>query len=215
MAKQARDCNEKAHVGRIFEICVKKNSELKSDLPAGQFKGRVVFQGNQVGDENWGVAFCFQELGSSRATMEAGRACAFRVIKGHDAHQVDAEQAYIQSTLGGDVTTWARLHPERRPKAWARTRDPVRPLMLALYGRRDAGGYWEKHFHAHLTSVGFVRVPHWRPRYIHPKIRFVLVVRVDDVKLAGPAGALPNGWPLIRQKVRMENLTPLGNVPRV
>ena len=52
VAREARDKNVKAHVGRIFEICVEKNSELAPTDPARKYKGRVVFQGNQVYDEN-------------------------------------------------------------------------------------------------------------------------------------------------------------------
>ena len=49
------------HVGRIFDICVEKGSELPLGDPARKYKGRVVFQGNQVKDENWEVAM-FQDL---------------------------------------------------------------------------------------------------------------------------------------------------------
>jgi hypothetical protein len=174
VAREARAQNEKAHVGRIFEICIEKNSELAPKDPARKFKGRVVFQGNRVRDEHWNVAL-FQELGSSPATMEAGKACdAFGLVNGHDVQQADAEQAYIQSRLGGDVTTWVRLPPERRPKSWANMRDPVCPLRLALYGHPDAGGYWEKHCHEHLVSVGFEPIPDWRSCYMHPKLKLFL-----------------------------------------
>ena len=61
VAREARITGVKAHVGRIFEICVEKNSELAPDNPARKFKGRVVFQGNQVLDESLDVAL-FQEL---------------------------------------------------------------------------------------------------------------------------------------------------------
>ena len=62
------------------------------------------------------------------------------MVAGHDVQQADAEQAYIQSRLGGDVPTWVRMPPERRPPSWAKYRDPVCPLALALYGHPDAGG---------------------------------------------------------------------------
>ena len=59
-----------------------------------------------VQDENWNAAL-FQELGSSPATMEAGKACdAFGLAPGHAVQQADAEQAYIQRKLGGDTPTW-------------------------------------------------------------------------------------------------------------
>jgi hypothetical protein len=56
VAEEARRKGEKCHVGRIFAIRVEKNSELSPDNPARKFKGRVVFRGNDVRDENWDVA---------------------------------------------------------------------------------------------------------------------------------------------------------------
>ena len=41
----------KVHVGKIFEICVEKGSELPQGDPMRKFKGRTVFQGNNVKDE--------------------------------------------------------------------------------------------------------------------------------------------------------------------
>jgi hypothetical protein len=210
VANEARQNNQKTHVGRIFEICVEKNSELAPDNPARKFKGRVVFQGNQVKDENWDVAL-FQELGSAPATLEAGKACdAVGLADGHDVQQADAKQAYSQSRLGGDVPTWVRIPAERRPASWVKFRDPVCPLALALYSHPDAGGYWEQHCNSHLVSVGFTPISDWRSCCFHPKLQLFLVVYVDDFKLAGPARNLPTGWELIRQKVRMESPTPLG-----
>ena len=210
VANDARRNDSKTHVGRIFEICVEKNSELAPDNPARKFKGRVVFQGNQVKDENWDVAL-FQELGSAPATLEAGKACdAYGLIAGHDVQQADAEQAYIQTRLGGDVPTWVRIPPERRPKSWQHFRDPVCPLVLALYGHPDAGGYWEQHCHNHLAKVGFQPIDDWRSCYVHRKLQLFLVVYVDDFKLAGPERHLSEGWALIGRNVRMENPTPLG-----
>ena len=54
------------------------------------YKGRAVFQGNNVRD--WAI---FQELGSCPATMEAARCVdAYGLLPGHAVEQSDAEQAY-------------------------------------------------------------------------------------------------------------------------
>ena len=48
-----REANYKGiiiHIGRIFDICVKKGSGLASRNPLRTFKGRVGFQGNMVFD---------------------------------------------------------------------------------------------------------------------------------------------------------------------
>ncbi len=56
VAAQARSKGTQCHVGRIFAICVEKNAELPESYPSRKFKGRVVFQGNDVRDHNWEVA---------------------------------------------------------------------------------------------------------------------------------------------------------------
>ena len=181
------------HVGRIFEICVEKNAELHADNPLRKVKGRVVFQGNQVRDENWEAAM-FQELSSCPATMEAAKAAdCYGLLEGHVVEQADAEQAYTQSKLGG-TPTWIRLPRERWPKAWANMRDPVCPLVLALYGHPDAGGYWERHCAAHLRSVTFRDIPDWRSCFWHPLHKVYLTVYVDDFKMAGPQRSVSLAW---------------------
>ena len=143
--------------------------------------------------------------------MEASKACdVFGLLADHDVEQADAEQAYIQSKLGSDTPTWIRMPPERRPREWAHFRDPVCPLLLALYGHPDAGGYWEKHCNDNLVNVGFEPIPDWRSCYFHASMKLFLVVYVDDFKFAGPAHHLAKGWSLIREQVRMEPPTPLG-----
>ena len=73
VALKAKKQGKKVHIGKVFEICVEKGSELPVGHELRKFKGRTVFQGNNVRDENSDVAL-FSELGSSPATMEAGKA---------------------------------------------------------------------------------------------------------------------------------------------
>ena len=132
------------HVGRIFEICVETNAELPESDLRRKFKGRVVFQGNNVWGSNFDYAI-FQELSSNPATMDAANAADLvSLFPGNSAMQADATQAYTQSELGG-VRTWVRLPKNRWPKKWHEDKmvDPVCPLRLALYGHPDAGGHWE------------------------------------------------------------------------
>ena len=51
MSKEALKNKTKVHVGKVFEICVEKGSELPLGDPMRKFKGRTVFQGNNVKDE--------------------------------------------------------------------------------------------------------------------------------------------------------------------
>ena len=100
VAHAAQSAGQKAHVGRVFELCVEKGSELPKGSKGRKYKGRSVFQGDQVKDENWDSAI-FAELGSSPASMQAGKAVdAYGLLHGHSVQQAYAEQAYIQSVLG-------------------------------------------------------------------------------------------------------------------
>lgn len=83
---------------------------------------------------------------------------------------------------------------------------PVVPLRLALYGHPDAGGYWEKRCHHHLTKRGFKLIEDWRSCYFHLALKLYLVVYVDDFKMAGPEGNLGPGWKLIHEGIKIEDL---------
>ena len=79
------------HVVYMFGACVEQSSELAKALR--KFKGRVVFQGNQVYDQNKNYAI-FQDLGSSPATLQAAKAVAFcGCLPRHAIEIADAEQA--------------------------------------------------------------------------------------------------------------------------
>jgi len=57
------------HFGRIFEICVEKGSEFKKGDARRKHKGRTVFQGNMVKDQNRAAAL-FEDLGGKTGTGE-------------------------------------------------------------------------------------------------------------------------------------------------
>ena len=201
--QEATRLNKKVHFARIFPICSEKGSELPEGDPDRKYKGRCVVQGNDVRDENSHAAI-FQELSSSPATLEAAKSVdAYGAIEGNDTQQCDAQQAYVQTELGG-VETWISLPKILRPASWAGYKDPVCILKLALYGHPDAGGYWERHCDEHLTSVGYVPVPDWRSTYWHPDLKLLLMVYVDDFKMSGPSANFEKGWSLIRQKIKTD-----------
>jgi hypothetical protein len=141
VASRAKRSGVKVHIGRIFDILVEKNSELDINDPNRKFKGRVVFEGCYVKDEdnNWAI---FSEIASCPASMEASRSAdAYGLLPGHSIQIADGESAYTQAKLGGDLT-YIRIPKERWPEAWNKKyNDPVVPLILALYGHPDAGGF--------------------------------------------------------------------------
>ena len=89
-------------------------------------------------------------------------------------------------------------------------KDPVCPLVLALYGHPDSGGFWEKHCDAHLRTIGFEPIEDWLSCYWHDETRSLLVVYVDDFKLAGPADQLEHLWDSIRDGLTMDPPTEQG-----
>ena len=112
---EARSRGETVHLGRIFEACYEKGSELSHDDPRRKFKGRTVFQGNNVHDENWDHAL-FAEMGSSPASMEAAKVLdAYGSQPGFSKQQADAVQAYVQALFKG-TPTWVSLPRNRWPK---------------------------------------------------------------------------------------------------
>ena len=202
VAREARDNGTKVHVGRIFGLCVEKNTQFKLGDALRKFKGRFVFQGNEVRDELYEYAF-FDDISSAPAALEAAKACdAYGCIDGNTIMQADAFQAYIQSDLGGDIPTWVRLPPEYVPKAWANIHDPVVLLKKALYGHPRAGNCWEKYFEGHLAHVGFKPIKDdWRSCYYHDRLKLFLTIYVDDFKMSGPKEAMTEGWKLIRDPI--------------
>ena len=160
----------KKRVGKVFEICVEKGSELPKGNPLRKFKGRTVFQRNNVQDENSSAAL-FSELGSSPATMEAGKVLdAYGSQPGHTDQLADGKQAYTQTTLKG-TETWVRL-PKNKYK------NPVVKLRLALYGHPVLGGFWEQHCERMLKEVGFELVfpSAWPSVFWHLHLRLLLAV---------------------------------------
>ncbi len=157
VAWEAQSNGTEVNLGYLFALCVEKNSELPAGHPKRKFKGRVVFQGNRVTNQNWEAAI-FQDLGSCPATMEASRAAdCYGSIPSHSIEIADAEQAYIQAELSG-TPCWICLPPEQRPASMAGMRRPVVQLKKALYGHPDSGTFWEKHCDKHVRAVGFLPV---------------------------------------------------------
>ena len=73
----------------LFAFCSEKDSELPPDHPSRKFKGRVVFEGNRVVDENHQAAL-FRVLGAAPANMESSRVVdAFSLLPGHVLQQAD------------------------------------------------------------------------------------------------------------------------------
>ena len=84
--------------------------------------------------------------------------------------QADAKQAHVQAYLDTKIKTWVRLPPEYWPDHWhGKYRDPVVPLVKALYGHPDAGGMWERRAHERITKLGYQPIDQWNSCYFDPE----------------------------------------------
>ena len=71
---------------------------------------------------------------------------------------------------------------------------PVVRLVKALHGHPDAGTFWEQRCDESVRSMGFQPVgEEWSSVYTHPEPQLVLVVDVDDFRMAGPKHNLKKG----------------------
>ena len=69
-------------------------------------------------------------------------------------------------------------------------RDPVVRMALALYGRVDAGGYWEEYCAKNVLTYGFNQVEGWDSTCWHFAKQALLVVYVDDFLIVAPRGPM-------------------------
>jgi hypothetical protein len=206
---EARKTNVTTHFGMIAELCFQKGSELEDDDPLKVYKGRHVFLGDQVKDQDFDYAI-FRDLGSAPPTMEAGRAVdALSCVPGYEQKQSDGESAYTQSFLGGGrgmgVPTWVSIPRHRWPPEWVGKYDnPMVLLVLALYGHPDAGGYWEEHCEKAVLECGWVKIEGWQSVFWHEKCSALLVIYVDDFKMASKVGDTVELWAALQKRIRLD-----------
>ena len=121
------------------------------------------------------------------------------LFPGYAQEQSDATSAYMQSFLRG-IEPWVALPKERWPKEWVnKFENPVVPLILNLYGHADAGGYWEQDCEERVPKCGFVKTEGWRSTFWHPIHKALLVIYVDDFKMAPSKHLLPEVWSELRK----------------
>ena len=146
----------------------------------------------------------FSELGSSPATMEAGKAVdAYGSQPGHITQQKEGVQAFTQALMQG-TETWVELPLDRWPREWiGKYIHPVVLLRIALYGHR---GLWEQHCEAMLllSRFHYARPGRVAIRFYHPELKLLLVVYVDDFQMSGPKENMSRGWSLIASKLDMD-----------
>ena len=70
---------------------------------------------------------------------------------------------------------------------------------------------WEKHCDTQVRQLGIKPIgDEWPSMYFHEGLKLLLVIYVDDLKLAGPTENMTKGWSMLRTKLRIEPETDLG-----
>ena len=107
------------HFGRVFPLCHIKHSEL--GVQFHEHKGRCIFGGNDIRDEN-GVIAVFQEQGASASSMVASKLLdALARTPGYAGENADAYKVYTECLLAdleGSTQTWVEIPSDRRPDDW-------------------------------------------------------------------------------------------------
>ena len=106
--------------------------------------------------------------------------------------------------------TWVALPKERWPKEWHDKGyvNPICPLVLNLYGHPLAGNVWGEDCEKRVLSCGWEKIPNWPCVYWHPHKKALLVVYVDDFKLAAPKRHIAGLWKELQKKINLDAPTP-------
>ena len=78
---EAKQSGKTIHIGSLMTLCHEKHSELNLPMNEKKYKGRVVFRGDSVKDEDGSYAV-FNEQGSSASRMSGSE----KRRKGEAAH---------------------------------------------------------------------------------------------------------------------------------
>ena len=185
--RQAKASGKKIDLGRLFDICALKGSELPIGHTNRKWKGRVVFGGNNVQDE-FGLAATFPEAGSGASYGAASKLLdAVANLPGNVGQQSDAPAAYTQSDMYEDdiendeVDTWIQLPewqwtPAMKAAHEQTGRRPVCKLLRSLYGHPNAGLFWERKYKGILRKAGFKEMLGWECMFYHSSYQVILSV---------------------------------------
>ena len=129
----------------------------------------------------------------------------------HSVETRDVEQAYLQADMRGPPV-YISLPREMWNDKMYKMRCPVFPLRKALYGHKHSGVFWNEHCHEQCTKAGFNPISEavWPCVYWNDELNLLLIVYVDDMKLAGPPSKMKGAWEEIGKHIKLE--VPKGDV---
>ena len=105
--EEARKKGKTVHFGSLMDLCFEKHSEQA--IENRKYKGRVVFRGDQVKDQENTLALFSEQTSSSSHMSSAKLLDAMARMPGFSGEDADAVGAYTQVVLAdmdGSVETW-------------------------------------------------------------------------------------------------------------
>lgn len=89
---------------------------------------------------------------------------------------------------------------------WKHTSDPAFRLRVALCGPHS-GSYWETCSFDMLAALGWKQISTvaWRSVFWHPIEKVMLILCVDNFRMAGPGKALQKLWSAIRSHIELSD----------
>ena len=155
------------------------------------------------------------ELSSSAPTTLSGLnvVITYGLQENHKVSTSDAVKAYVQSTLSSSQQTYVQLPYELIPPHARDMKQPCAPLVKSLYGHPLASASWELHLARILSDdLQGAEIEHLPSCYWFPGLKLALSVYVDDFTLSGPAESHEKFWGILREKVQLEDPSPLDKV---
>ena len=84
-------------------------------------------------------------------------------------------------------------------------KNPVVRLEKALYGHKHSGVFCQHFCNKQVTEAGFEPLGEsWPCAYFHPVTKMLLIVYVDDMKLAGPTEHMAATWKALGKNIKLE-----------
>ena len=193
LVSDAQANNKTIHCGELMPIASIKHFESPA---LRKYKGRIVFRGDNVKDQDGAIAV-FQELSASPSAVHTINAnICYGCLPGNKTMAADALQAYLQADLATKHPTWVHIPKELWPKEW-HNKGYKRPMCLlkkSLYGHPESGGHWERHLVKALKGLGGEPIPEHPSSYWFAESKLLLTVYVDDLLLSGPSGNHSKFW---------------------
>ena len=208
LAADARSSGVHIHMGELMPIASIKHWE-SPDLR--KYKGRIVFRGDCVKDQDGAIAV-FQELSASPSAIHSINSnMAYGCLAGHKTTASDALQAYLQAELKTKQPTWVLIPRELWPEDWHAKgyQKPMCRLVKSLYGHPESGGHWERHLTKSVVGMGGKPVDNHPSSFWFEESRLLLSVYVDDLLLSGPEGNHEGFWQKLQETIRLGDPEPL------